>query len=839
MSGTRGLLGWSWIFILEGIITVAVGLISFIVLVDFPATAKFLTPEEQAFVIWKKKYDNSSVGEEEKFEVKHIYQAFTDWQVWIHILIYMSLIGPLYGITLFLPTIISNFGEFSTPISQLLTVPPYVFATIVLGFFAYYSDKVMMRSPFILAAQIMCLIGFSINIANVSHGAKYFGTFLIVAGSYSGFPGIVAWLSNNLSGQYKRGIGMALHIGIGNFSGAIASNIFRTQDKPRFILGHGIELMFVGIGLIFLPITVFTYSRINKKRAEFMNRVAEGLEKKPSPEELRALGDRAPDFRSFTLSTHDEKASEHRLEHGRSDYDFGGESQLPPPPDLSQEDERKLWRKIDLRLMPILCVIYLMSFMDRGNIGNAKLQGLETQLKLTGNRYNIALSPSLMLSMVTHALLRLNKPYCIFECPANLVLKKFRPSIWLPGITVVWGTVMTLMGLVKTYPQLVGVRVCLGIAEAGLFPGVAYYLSLWYPRNALQSRIGLFFGAATIAGAFSGLFAFSISFMSGTRGLLGWSWIFIIEGIITVAVGLISFLILVDFPVTADFLTPEERAFVVWKKKFDNSSVGEEERFMVEHVYQAFTDWQVWIHLLIYISLVGPYNSAANLVNPANFDNSEYFWTIISDFGEFSTAISQLLTVPPYIFATIVLGLFAYYSDKVMMRSPFILAAQIMCLIGFSINIANVSTGAKYFGTFLIVAGSYAGFPGIVAWLGNNLCGQYKRGVGMALHIGIGNFSGAIASNIFRTQDKPRFILGHAIELMFVGIGLICLPITVIIYSRINKKRAYFMSRVADGLERKPSPEECIRTSFEALLYISPVISEPTEFLRVATVYLS
>ncbi|KAJ4484452.1 MFS general substrate transporter, partial [Lentinula lateritia] len=342
------------------------------------------------------------------------------------------------------------------------------------------------------------------------------------------------------------------------------------------------------------------------------------------------------------------------------------------------------------------------------------------------------------------------------------------------------------------YPQLVGVRVCLGIAEAGLFPGVAYYLSLWYPRNALQRRIGLFFGAATIAGAFSGLFAFAVSFMSGTRGLLGWNYVQIIEGIITVAVGLISFPILVDFPVTADFLTPEERAFVVWKKKFDNSSVGEEERFMVEHVYQAFTDWQVWIHLLIYISLVGPL----------------YGITLFLPFGEFTTAISQLLTVPPYIFATIVLGLFAYYSDKVMMRSPFILAAQIMCLIGFSINIANVSTGAKYFGTFLIVAGSYAGFPGIVAWLGNNLCGQYKRGVGMALHIGIGNFSGAIASNIFRTQDKPRFILGHAIELMFVGIGLICLPITVVIYSRINKKRAHFMSRVADGLERKPSPEE-------------------------------
>ncbi|KAJ3808869.1 MFS general substrate transporter [Lentinula aff. lateritia] len=486
---------------------------------------------------------------------------------------------------------------------------------------------------------------------------------------------------------------------------------------------------------------------------------------------------------SLTSSVKNEKASDKQLETA-SDYEFGGESQLPRPPVLSEDNERKLWRKIDLRLMPILCVMYLMSFMDRGNIGNAKLQGLTTQLNLTGNQYNIALTMYFI-------------PYCIFECPANLVLKKFRPSIWLPGITVVWGVIMTLMGLVKTYPQLVGVRVCLGVAEAGLFPGVAYYLSLWYPRSALQTRIGLFFGAATLAGAFSGLFAFAISFMSGTRGLLGWSWIFILEGIITVAVGLIAFIVLVDFPATAKFLTPEEQAFVIWKKKYDNSSVGEEEKFEVKHIYQAFTDWQVWIHILIYMSLIGPL-----------YGITLFLPTIISNFGEFSTPISQLLTVPPYVFATIVLGFFAYYSDKVMMRSPFILAAQIMCLIGFSINIANVSHGAKYFGTFLIVAGSYSGFPGIVAWLSNNLSGQYKRGIGMALHIGIGNFSGAIASNIFRAQDKPRFILGHGIELMFVGIGLIFLPITVFTYSRINKKRTEFMNRVAEGLEKKPSPEE-------------------------------
>ena len=118
------------------------------------------------------------------------------------------------------------------------------------------------------------------------------------------------------------------------------------------------------------------------------------------------------------------------------------------------------------------------------------------------------------------------------------------------------------------------------------------------------------------------------------------------------------------------------------------------------------------------------------------------------------------------------------------MRSPFILLGLVMCLIGFTINISNVKNGVKYFGTFLCVAGSYAAFPGVVAWcvslffafcdndfrlkvvlhrLGNNLAGQYKRGTGMAIHIGIGNFSGAIAANIYRSRDSPRFLLGRTL----------------------------------------------------------------------------
>ncbi|KAF9232436.1 MFS general substrate transporter [Melanogaster broomeanus] len=397
-------------------------------------------------------------------------------------------------------------------------------------------------------------------------------------------------------------------------------------------------------------------------------------------------------------------------------------------PNFSPAQERKLWRRIDLRLLPMLTLMYLFSSMDRGN---AKLDGLTTQLSLTGN---------------------------------NLVIQVIRPSRWLPTIMVLWGLVMMLMGFVKTYPQLVGVRVCLGFAEAGIFPGTAYYLTHWYPRFMYQFRFALFCGSATLAGAFSGLLAFAINFMSGDGGFQGWSWIFIIEGLATIVVGFIAFFVMVDYPSTATFLTAEEREFVIHRQRSLRSRIT--------WVRAAFTDWQVWALSVVQISAMVPV----------------YGITYFLPFG-YSTSISQLLTIPPYAIATVVLFTFAYYSDKLKLRSPFVFAGQIIALIGFVINISDASTGAKYFGTHLCVIGSFAAPPASITWLANNLGGKYKRAVGMAVQIGIANLGGAVACNIFRTQDSPRYILGHGLEIMFLGIGLVAVPLTVLTYKRINAQR--------------------------------------------------
>ncbi|KAF8840157.1 MFS general substrate transporter [Paxillus ammoniavirescens] len=471
-------------------------------------------------------------------------------------------------------------------------------------------------------------------------------------------------------------------------------------------------------------------------------------------------------------------------------YGSGERIEHSVAPAITEAQEIKLWRRIDLRLMPMISLIYLFSFMDRGNIGNAKLDGLTTQLNLTGNKYNIALTVFFI-------------PYSLFEFPSNLVIQVIRPSRWLPGITVLWGLVMTLMGFVKTYPQLVGVRACLGVAEAGFVPGVAYYLTMWYPKYMYQYRLALFLGATSLAGAFSGLLAYAIDYMDGDGGFEGWSWIFILEGVATTLLGFIAAFVMVDYPATAKFLTAEERSFVIEKRRRD--AAQDEEYPMSQQVWAAFTDWQVWALAAVQVSIAVPL-----------YGITYFLPTIINDFG-YSTSLSQLLTVPPYALATVTILVFAHFSDKTELRSPFIYAGQLIALIGYIINISDAPSGVKYFGTYLCVIGSYSSSPGSISWLANNLQGKYKRAVGIAIQISAANLGGAAACNIFRSQDAPRYLLGHGLEIMFISIGLIAIPIIVLVYRRMNAQ----MDREArvekrQGQDTEPKEEGVSSTSSRA-----------------------
>ncbi|KAF3352638.1 hypothetical protein VdG1_08804 [Verticillium dahliae VDG1] len=187
-------------------------------------------------------------------------------------------------------------------------------------------------------------------------------------------------------------------------------------------------------------------------------------------------------------------------------------------------EEKKLVKKIDLFLMPMLWIMYILNYIDRTNIGNAKIAGMGDDLALDDNEYAWVLSIFFF-------------GYLICEIPSNMILSRTAPSIFLPGIMFIWGGLCAAMAVVTNYGGLLGFRFVLGCVEAGFFPGVLYLLSCWYTKAELGKRFAIFYTAAVLSGAFGGLLAGAItSNLDDAHGIAGWRWLFIIEGVATVGV---------------------------------------------------------------------------------------------------------------------------------------------------------------------------------------------------------------------------------------------------------------------------------------------------------------
>ncbi|KFZ12754.1 hypothetical protein V501_04069 [Pseudogymnoascus sp. VKM F-4519 (FW-2642)] len=439
---------------------------------------------------------------------------------------------------------------------------------------------------------------------------------------------------------------------------------------------------------------------------------------------------------------------------------------------FDDDRRKKLLRKMDYHLIPIITLLYLFAYLDRGNIGNAKLAGLLEGAHINDAEYNICLT----VFFVT---------YVIFEVPANMLLKKFKPSVWIPTIAVLWGIVMVCHGFVHSYAGLLACRLILGIPEAGIFPACSYYVTMWYPRAEAQYRTALFYGAASLAGAFSGLLAYCISLMDGVGGYGGWQWIFILEGAATIVGGLVAWFFIHDSPNGVKWLDQDEAAFVTAQLAYDGNSTGnamQEGQKKSVYIKEAFCDWQIYLSSLIYIGIsTSTYGIVFGLP------------TIIKNLG-YTARIAQLLTIPPYATACAITIVVAHFSDKYKKRGVFVIGSLTASAFGFILAIATSNrrdlSGITYAGCFIACCGFYPAFPGIIAWLANNLAGSYKRAIGMGLQISLGNTGGLIGSNIFRAQDAPAYRLGYGISIGFICMSGVSATLMVIILDRINKKRA-------------------------------------------------
>ena len=323
----------------------------------------------------------------------------------------------------------------------------------------------------------------------------------------------------------------------------------------------------------------------------------------------------------------------------------------------------------------------------------------------------------------------------------------------------------------------------LGVTEAGLFPGVSYYLSCWYRRQEIAFRVvsslpfvcflkimpnpkspfqAIFFAAAAIAGSFGGLLAGAIQKLDGKGNLAGWAWIFVLEGAITIVVGIASFWMVHDFPDEAKFLSVDDRARVIRRLKLDKQASAEPEVFKWKYVWQALTDYKTYVGMLIYMGPVMPVYSF-----------SLFLPSIISNMGFTTTdniIRNQLLTVPPYAGACVVTVLVGWWSDKLGRRGIFNMICAPVSAAGFIMLMASTNPAVQYTGTFLGAMGLYPTIPITVAWIANNIEGSYKRGIVLGIVIGWGNLNGIVSSNIY--YNAPRYFEGHGTVLGYLVVAV-------------------------------------------------------------------
>lgn len=434
---------------------------------------------------------------------------------------------------------------------------------------------------------------------------------------------------------------------------------------------------------------------------------------------------------------------------------------------------KRTLRRVDLKLLPILAVLYSISLIDRVNISNAYVAGMAVDLELTvGARYSIA---TLMFFV----------PYIIFELPANILVRKVGARIWIGTITLTWAIITLGMGFLKHWWELVICRALLGIMEAGFFPAATYIISSWYIRREIQKRMTGFYVLSVLVGGFSSALAGGISELAGQRGLNGWQWIFIFYGAITGVAALGAFVWVQDFPDKNDFLTPEQTKFILTRIDRDRAD-AEYDHWTMAKFWSYCLDWRLWSYAVLF--------GCGTTVTYA----FAYFLPIILSQGMgYSTRDAQLLTAPPYAFTAIFAFFFAWLGDKYRLRAPVIIFQALFAIVGLALVAFATGNAARYVGVFIGIAGASANIPGVLGYQQNNIAGLTKRAFGSALTIGGGGIGGIVASTVFRSQDAPGYRPG-----LWVCIGA---NLLIVVLCVILSVHAWIMNKKAkNGTIKKP-----------------------------------
>ncbi|KAG4272778.1 hypothetical protein FPRO04_10293 [Fusarium proliferatum] len=408
----------------------------------------------------------------------------------------------------------------------------------------------------------------------------------------------------------------------------------------------------------------------------------------------------------------------------------------------SKAEEAAVRRKIDFRIVPLSILLYLLCFLDRANIGNARIEGMALDLELVGFRFNWALSAFYIA-------------YILVEIPSNIILKKVGPKFYIPLLVTGFGLVSLCTAFVRSFASLLVLRVLLGVFEGGTMPGIAFLLSCFYKRHELMLRICLFVSATGLAGAFGGLLATVLSRIDpwglSSMKIHTWRNIFFFEGLLTVLIGLLAIIFMPNSLETASFLTQRERQIAILRLLKDHKE-SEQVRVTRRDVKQA---------LLSVMNITCGLGFL--LINIAVQGLAVFLPTILRDLGWTATK-AQLMTVPPNFLAFITCFSVAYFSDKTKKRGPFIILLTTISAIGAIILRWETKAAVKYTGVFLVICGAGASGPAYLTCAINNAAPSSVRAVTSAYIVTIGTLGGLIATWTYLARDGPEYHTGHSIN---------------------------------------------------------------------------
>ncbi|CZR54239.1 related to allantoate transport protein [Phialocephala subalpina] len=403
-----------------------------------------------------------------------------------------------------------------------------------------------------------------------------------------------------------------------------------------------------------------------------------------------------------------------------------------------RKKEAKLLRKLDCFIAPVMMLLMLISYLDRGNIGFAATQGMIEDIHLKGSQLNTAVSVFYIF-------------YILAEFPSSILVKRLQFNRVIPTITFCWGLVCMCTGFVQGFPSLIVTRILLGFFEGCLFPSMTLFLCNWYKRDELATRIAFLFIASALSGAFGGLLAWAILYMDGTAGLPGWRWLYILEGIITIVWAAICIFVVPKNYETAYFLNEEDKAIMRQRAEIMEAYSGGSGHYSMKDIKEAAKDSKSWVHGIIQIAVV-----------TILYGFGTFLPIIIKNGFHYSTVQAQYLVIPVNLWGAIVYAIGAYLSDKYKTRFlPLIICAP-FGIAGYAILLTKVSPGVQYFATYLIATACFLCTGTNIAWLSGNCAPDGKRAASLGILLTLTNIGGVVSGQIYQTKAAPKYTLGHA-----------------------------------------------------------------------------